>query len=79
MPRLLLSIVFLLVTLVAHGQNSVAEEVIGIDASSATMLTWFQRIERKAKATLSYNSTLIDLKQKNYDWCIGKNKGIAVA
>lgn len=74
MPRLLLSIVFLLVTLVAYGQNAVAEEVIGIDASSATVLTWFQHIERKAKATLSYNPTLIDLKQKVTIGASGKIK-----
>lgn len=64
MPRLLLSIVFLLATMVAHGQNTVAGEVIRIDASSATVHMWFQHIERQAKVTLSYNPALIDLQQK---------------
>ena len=64
MPKLLLSILFLLVTLVANGQNTVAEEVVKIDASSATVHTWFQHIERQAKVTLSYNPALIDLQQK---------------
>ncbi len=41
MPKLLLSILFLLVTLVANGQNTVAEEVVKIDASSATVFCPF--------------------------------------
>ena len=64
MPKLLLSILFLLVTLVANGQNTVAEEVVKIDASSATVHSWFQQIERQTKITLSYNPSLINLNQR---------------
>ena len=64
MPKLLLSILFLLVTLVANGQNTVAEEVVKIDASSATVHSWFQQIERQTKITLSYNPSLINLNKR---------------
>lgn len=42
-------------------QNTLAEERINVSASSATVLQWFDRIERETGITLSYNPSLIDL------------------
>ena len=49
-----------------YGQGSgpahtVAEETLQVDASSATVLQWFHRIEREKRIVLSYNASLIDL------------------
>lgn len=49
-----------------YGQESgpahtVAEETLQVDASSATVLQWFHRIEREKRIVLSYNASLIDL------------------
>ena len=49
-----------------YGQGSgpahtVAEETLQVDASSATVLQWFHRIEREKHIVLSYNASLIDL------------------
>lgn len=49
-----------------YGQESmpahtVAEETLQVDASSATVLQWFQRIEREKRIVLSYNASVIDL------------------
>lgn len=49
-----------------YGQGSrpvhtVAEETLQVDASSATVLQWFHRIEREMRIVLSYNASLIDL------------------
>ena len=63
MPKLVLSILLLFVTMVANGQKTVAEEVVKIDASSATVHTWFDRIERQTKIILAYNPSQINLQQ----------------
>lgn len=49
-----------------YGQESgpahtVAEETLQVDASSATVLQWFHRIELEKRIVLSYNASLIDL------------------
>ena len=49
-----------------YGQGSrpaqtVAEETLQVNASSATVLQWFHRIEREKRIVLSYNASLIDL------------------
>lgn len=59
---ILLSITF------GHGQqatvtSSLAEERIQVTASSATVLQWFDKIEKEGHLTLSYNASLIDLHQ----------------
>lgn len=59
---ILLSITF------GHGQqatvtSNLAEERIQVTASSATVLQWFDKIEKEGHLTLSYNASLIDLHQ----------------
>lgn len=59
---ILLSITF------GHGQQAtvtsdLAEERIQVTASSATVLQWFDKIEKEGHLTLSYNASLIDLHQ----------------
>lgn len=56
----------LLFTAIAGGQETtgrmnLAEERISVSASSATVLQWFNKIEREAHITLSYNPSHIDL------------------
>lgn len=56
----------LLFTAIAGGQETtgrmnLAEERISVSASSATVLQWFNKIEREARITLSYNPSHIDL------------------
>lgn len=56
----------LLFTAIASGQETtskmnLAEERISVSASSATVLQWFNKIEREARITLSYNPSHIDL------------------
>lgn len=41
--------------------RTVAEETLHVDASSATVLQWFRKIEREKHIVLSYNASLIDL------------------
>ncbi|MCR5076623.1 MAG: TonB-dependent receptor [Prevotella sp.] len=50
--------------LVAKGQTEVAEEVIRVEASSATVRTWFGLIEREGRLVLSYNPSLIDMDER---------------
>nr|WP_325289549.1 hypothetical protein [uncultured Bacteroides sp.] len=38
---------------------NLAEERISVSASSATVLQWFNKIEREARITLSYNPSHI--------------------
>lgn len=42
-------------------QNTIAEERIHVNASSATVLQWFRWIEREKRITLSYNPSQINL------------------
>lgn len=48
-----------LASLTAGAQNTVAEETILVNPSSATVRSWFGRIEREARVVLSYNEALI--------------------
>lgn len=64
MHKILLMLMLIFSSLSVKGQSTVAEEVIRFDASSASVHTWFNRIERQAHITLSYNAMLIDTKKK---------------
>lgn len=57
-------VILTLGSLSAEGQESVAEEVVRVDASSATMLQWFGRIEKETGVVLSYNPSLLDMKRR---------------
>ncbi len=64
--HIIFSMLILLVTEIADGQkksvhNTIAEERIRIEASSATVLEWFEKIEKEKQIILSYNPSLIDL------------------
>jgi hypothetical protein len=66
MNRTAIFIGLFLLTLSGYGQNAshqrtVAEERVHVTPSSATVLQWFQWIEKKKHITLSYNSSQIDL------------------
>ena len=55
-----------MLTLGGYGQNmpernTIAEERIQVNASSATVLQWFHWIEKEKQITLSYNPSQIDL------------------
>ncbi len=41
--------------------HAVAEETLQVNASSATVLQWFNKIEKETKIILAYNPSLIDL------------------
>lgn len=44
--------------------DTVAEETLTISASSATVLQWFDKIEKECNIILSYNPSTIDLDKK---------------
>ncbi len=43
--------------------HNVAEELITVDGSSATLACWLERIEREKQLTLAYNASLLDLER----------------
>lgn len=51
----------MLLTLSVSAQSSVAEEVIRVEASSATVHQWFDRIEREGRVVLAYNPSMIEM------------------
>lgn len=64
--RGLLALLITLVTTLTYGQKSpdirtIAEERIRVTASSATVLQWFDKIEKETQITLAYNPSHIDL------------------
>ena len=65
--QLLFSIIALLWVHSSSGENAkpdaIAEERISVAASSATVLQWFDQIEKQCGITLSYNPSAIDLNQ----------------
>ena len=65
--QLLFSIIALLWVHSSSGENAkpdaIAEERISVAASSATVLQWFDQIEKQCGITLSYNPSAIDLDQ----------------
>lgn len=63
--RSLLALLITLVTTLTYGQKSpdirtIAEERIRVTASSATVLQWFDKIEKETQITLAYNPSHID-------------------
>lgn len=63
--RDLLALLITLVTTLTYGQKSpdirtIAEERIRVTASSATVLQWFDKIEKETQITLAYNPSHID-------------------
>lgn len=63
--RGLLALLITLVTTLTYGQKSpdirtIAEERIRVTASSATVLQWFDKIEKETQITLAYNPSHID-------------------
>src|SRR3712207_8248859 len=48
-----------LASLYANAQTTVAEEVLRVKPSSATVQVWFNRIEKEKQIVLSYNPALI--------------------
>lgn len=44
-----------------HVTDTVAEEKLRVNASSATVFQWFRKIEEKKHIVLSYNSSVIDV------------------
>ncbi|MBM6991758.1 MAG: carboxypeptidase regulatory-like domain-containing protein, partial [Prevotella sp.] len=66
MLSLLLILFLLLATIPADAQHTVAEETIHTEASSATVRTWFSRIEREGRVVLSYNPAQLDVDRKVY-------------
>ena len=65
--QLLFSIIALLWVHSSSSENAkpdaIAEERISVAASSATVLQWFDQIEKQCGITLSYNPSAIDLNQ----------------
>lgn len=47
-----------------QSEHMVAEETLSISASSATILRWFEIIEKECGIVLSYNPAMIDLDRK---------------
>lgn len=64
MLKYILTLLLMFATLAANGQKTVAEEVVRVDASSATVYLWFGRIEKQANIVLSYNPSMIDLSKR---------------
>lgn len=64
MCKILLTILLAFAALGASAQGSVAEEAIQVEASSATVRMWFDRIEHEGKVVLSYNASLIEMDRR---------------
>lgn len=47
-----------------QSEHMMAEETLSISASSATILRWFEIIEKECGIVLSYNPVMIDLDRK---------------
>lgn len=64
MTKILTTLLLVLVVLATRAQTTVAEEPIRMEVSSATVRTWFDRIEQQANIVLAYNPSHIDMARR---------------